>query len=51
MDEGAATLSPGRVYDIRDPGFNAPAGWMAIGPLTAMTEACFKNKLPDSKIG
>ncbi|NNE43630.1 MAG: VanZ family protein, partial [Gemmatimonadetes bacterium] len=39
IDEGIQALLPGRVYDIRDVGFNALAGLMAVGGSVAMIRA------------
>jgi VanZ family protein len=39
LDEGIQAVLPNRVYDIRDVGFNALAGLMAVGSSLAMTWA------------
>jgi hypothetical protein len=37
LDEGIQAILPGRVYDIRDVGFNALAGFIAIAASLALT--------------
>jgi hypothetical protein len=39
LDEGIQFLLPGRVYDLRDVGFNALAGLMAVAALRALAWA------------